>query len=302
MAATGDIEIKQRAAPKLTWRPSETYFAFLQQIHGLLENTSDAIKDERIVDFVLKRLHWLTDEVKPTRLSLFNRTFYKGFIHPQSDILRNEWSEALRVDDTDLYVLFIKTIDQIRTQPAWVGRPVRDLVAAAMQETIGLYFGTFAGDEGTEQRNQDFYLELARKGKLSGMKHFSINELKGKSVAVCVEKATAAQNLMAFKGLDSFLVFSAKCAIKGVPNEPPHVYNIVHSDRGFFIFDPTNPSVIKKPHGEIAAYRPAAYEITKEQFAILKDGGAVEVAHADYLLRDDGTESATMKRRVYGGP
>ncbi|MDO8601670.1 MAG: hypothetical protein Q7R62_00855, partial [bacterium] len=83
--------------------------------------------------------------------------------------------------------------------------------------------------------------------------------------------------------------------------EPPHVYNIVHSDRGFFIYDPTNPSVMKRPHGETIGYRPAAYAITKEQFEIIRSGGTVEVEHRDYLVRDDGTENAIVKKRVYGG-
>jgi len=301
MAATGEIEIDDRPITAPAWRPSEMYFSFLSQVHGLLENTSDAIKEERIVDFALKRLQWLRGEVKPTKLSVFSRTFYKGYIHPESDVLRNEWSEALRVDDTGLYVTFLKTIDQVRKQAAWLNRPLRDMVAAAMQQTMGVYFGTYAGDEGTEKRNEEFYLELARKGKSSGIKHFSLSELRGKKVAVCVEKAAAAQNLMAFKGLDSFIVFSTKCRIKGGENEPPHVYNIVHSDRGFFIYDPTNPSVMKRPHGEIVAYRPAAYPISKEQFEIIKGGGVVEVVHNDYLVRDDGTEEAIAKKRVYGG-
>ncbi|MDO8601662.1 MAG: hypothetical protein Q7R62_00815, partial [bacterium] len=260
----GEIEIKQRAVPAVKWRPSEFYFAFLQQIHGLLENTSDAVKDERIVDFVLKRLNWLEGESDPARLSIFNRTFYKGFIHPQSDVLRNEWSEAMRVNDMQLYVLFLKTIDELRRQSVWAGRPIRDVVAVALQETLGIYFGTFAADEETEKRNTDFYLALVRRGKKTGLKFFSISELRDKGAAVCFEKAVAAQNLMAFKGLDSFIVFSAKCAVKSVANEPPHVYNIVHSDRGFFIYDPTNPSVMKRPHGETIGYRPAAYAITKE--------------------------------------
>lgn len=288
--------------PAVKWHPSELYFTFLQQVHALLENTSSAVKDEKIVDFVLKRLHWLESESEPTRLSVFNRTFYKGFIHPKTDVLRNEWSEAMRVDDSQLYVLFIKTIDAVRKLPTWAGSPIRDVVAAAMQETIGLYFGTFAGDEGTEKRNEEFYLKLAKQGKLSGIKYFTISELKGKGVAVCVEKAAVAQNLMSFKGLDSFIVFSSKCAIKGIANEPPHVYNIAHSDRGFFIFDATNPCVMKKPHGEIVGYRPATYEITKEQFEIIRGGGTVEVMHCDYLVRDDGTEDEILKKRVYGGP
>lgn len=287
---------------KQVWRPSEHYFTFLQQVHALLESTSGDVKEERIVDFVLRRVQWLSDEVKPQRLSVFGRTFCKGFIHPESDVLRNEWSEALRLDDTELYVVFIKMIDELRTQPAWEGRPLRDLVAAAMQETMGVYFGTYAGDAGVEQRNEEFYAEIMRKGKISGEKHFSIRELRGKGVAMCVEKAAAAQNLMAFKGLDSFIVFSTKCVIKGTPNEPPHVYNVVHSERGLFIYDPTNPSVLKRPHGEIAAYRPAVYEITKEQFDSLASGGVVMVQHADYLVRDDGQEERIVKERTYGGP
>ncbi len=298
----GDIEIKERPVPTQQWRPSELYFTFLQEVHSLLERTSDAVKDERIVDFVLKRLRWLEGETKPTRLSVFNRTFYKGFIHPQTDVLRNEWSEALRLDDTQLYVTFLKVIDDVRKQPQWIERPLRDVVAAAMQETIGVYFGTFAGDTGTEKRNEDFYMEMARRGKLSGVKFFSISELRGRGVAVCVEKAAAAQNLMAFKGLDSFIVFSSKCAIKGVPNEPPHVYNIAHSDRGFFLFDATNPCVMKRPHGEIVGYRPATYALTKGEFETLRNGGTMEVMHCDYLVRDDGTEEEILKKRVYGGP
>ncbi len=302
MAATGEIEIKQRAAPAQTWRPSELYFTFLQQVHGLLENTPEDIKEERIVEFVLKRLHWLEGEVQPARLSVFNRTFYKGFIHPQSDVLRNEWSEALRIDDVQLYVTFLKAIDVVRKQAPWAGRPIRDVVAAALQETMGTYFGAFAGDEGTEKRNEEFYLELARKGKRTGVKHFSISELRGKGVAVCVEKAAAAQNLMAFKGLDSFIVFSTKCSVKGGQSQPPHVYNIVHSERGLFIYDPTNPSAMRKPHGEIVGYRPAVYEITKAQFETIKGGGTVEVSHLDYLVRESGQEEEGVKKRVYGGP
>lgn len=302
MPATGEIEIKNRPVPAPQWRPSELYFAFLQQVHALLENTSNVVRDERITDFVLKRLQWLESESQPVRLSVFNRTFYKGFIHPKTDVLRNEWSEALRVDDTQLYVTFLKVIDQVRKQPIWAGRAIRDVVAAALQETIGTYFGTFAGDEGTEKRNEEFYLELARRGKLSGVKHFSISELKEKGVAVCVEKSAAAQNLMAFKGLDSFIVFSSKCAIKGTANESPHVYNIAHSDRGFFIFDATNPCVMKRPHGEIVGYRPATYAITKEEFEAIRGGGTMEVMHCDYLVRDDGTEEEILKKRVYGGP
>ncbi len=303
MTARDAIEIRQRDIPPSLERPSPDYPVLLEQLAGLFGHVANIETAAHTADFVLKRLRWLQAEVKPKSISVIANTFEKGFIHPESDVKRSAWNDPFHVDDPQLYMTFLKVLDRFRTDSAWADRPLRDMIAFAAQDALGDYFGNHAGCDGIENQNQEFYETALGGGGDMNKRYVSLSQLRNKNIATCAEKAPALQNLFVFVGLHSYLVFSGSCVITGEPSEPPHAYNIVHSERGYFIVDPTNPQILKRPHGEIVGYRPAMYPITAAQFQALQHGAGIAVDHTDLLVRDTGEEEKFVPhQRVYGAP
>ena len=185
-------------------------------------------------------------------------------------------------------------------QGAWKGREVRDMVPSVVGYTVGKYFGNHVGLGGTESRNKQFYFDHSG----VGIDYISLSELKGQSLAVCAEKAAVTQNLLSFLGYQSELVASTGNQIgeDSQVNQDGHMYNVVSSERGHFIFDTTNPVEVINQDNKLVHVNPATYPISEQEYSDLMRGGKVEVIHTN--LNWDGTETTPRESstRVYAGP
>lgn len=276
-------------------KPSRDYEKILSEIDSISAKP-EVQKTDEIQKFVQKRLEELTSNSRPRNLSVAE--FYQGFIHPESKTRRSFIVDPFRIDDPDIYSEFVQNISELKNMPGWDQRTTRELIPTAVLYTITKYFGNPVGTSDTESRNRQFYMDSTT----SESQGISIKELKGRGIAVCAEKAAVCQNLLSFVGLDSTLIFSDKCQLEG-EKENLHAYNIIHTERGYFIFDPTNPEQhTKQDVKELVNYLPVFYPITTEQYRDLQNGDSVEVSHTDYTVTSDGVRQPETLKRIYGGP
>jgi len=106
-------------------------------------------------------------------------------------------------------------------------------------------------------------------------KNNKISNLKGKSAAMCVERATLSQNLLKYLNINSIY----KCSMINKNGQSEcHSYNLVSYDDKYYIFDSSMPNLINdKPN-------PLICEIEKEDFDLiscpLNDAGiSITVTH-----------------------
>lgn len=175
--------------------------------------------------------------------------------------------------------------------------PFRSLALNSIQWTLHSYFGNALAGPNTESDNREFYMD--HNSVDSELIHLS--ELKGKGFAVCAEKAAAAQNLIVFLGLDSYLVNSSRSKL--TPDDEKgtaHAYNIIKSENGLTLYDPTNMARTgSTPEGK-QSYNSFLYKLTEEQFQTLKAGGEVPIVFKESIVKDGKIEEV-QTQRVYGG-
>lgn len=121
-------------------------------------------------------------------------------------------------------------------------------------EVINTYFGPI--EKVNTEAREIHYDEL-------GMREEDevLENLRGKNIAACVERAALAQNLLQFMGLDSVYKSSQ---IQNADKRELHSYNLVAHDGKYYIFDATIPRIDEK--GEIT---PLITEISKEEYETL---------------------------------
>lgn len=186
--------------------------------------------------------------------------------------------------------------------PAGRGRSLREIVPLTVIRTTGNYFGNHWGDTSTEFDNREFYDDHTN---IYSEPDIHLNELKGRQIAVCAEKAAVGQNLLSFLGYESTLVISSKCRLNSPDrdDEGNHVYQVVKRDENYIVFNPANPVIIRKNEGKIHTVLPAYYLINSKEYDNLMKGGQVSVAHHDAIW--DGRATKYEKEattRIYGGP
>ncbi len=270
-----------------------SYQDVLKEIDVLLTEENLEQQSKAIEQYTNQRLAELTSVVKPVNISIQENPFYKGFIHPESKIKRSFIVDPFQLDDQEIYSHLIKNIGEIKASPGWNEKTTRVIIPTAVLYTVAKYFGNFVGYQDTDAKNREFYMDKTTTESDS----VSIKELEGKGIAVCAEKAALSQNLLSFMGIDSTLVFSDKCQFDG-EKEGLHAFNIVHTENGFFIFDPTNPEQHRDAEGKLANYLPNFYPISNEQYQSLQESGTVEVQHKDYETVD-GVSKAVDSKRIY---
>jgi len=279
--------------------PSKDYEKILGQIDVIISD-QEGVSDKKMEEFVKSRTETLTEKSKTTHLSAAGgeHSFYDGFIRPDANIRSSFLVDPFRLDDNSIYPMLLETMKELKNGSG-KGKEIRRLTSTAIMITLARYFGNAYTLQNTEARNREIYSEKTE----SDDKFISIKEFKDKGVAVCVEKATMAQNLLQFVGLDSFIIFSSKCRSAEEEKEDLHAYNIISSDNGYSIFDPTNPSLqIDELSKFPVSYYPAMYRISKEQFNEIKNGGTVEVTHRNFSILEDGATKIDESKRIYGGP
>lgn len=271
----------------------------LSEIDEILKIGDTEERKQKSSSFITERLKSLVEASTPKEISLLSPA-YKGFIHPESGIRRNFLVDPFHIDDNDLYDVLLDTLGEFRGSPNWQGKSLREIVPFAVIRTIGKYFGNYWASSTTESENQTFYMERST----ATSEDISLKELKGQGFAVCAEKAAAAQNLLTFLGYDIELIASSKCRLESPEKDDQggHMFNVISSGAGYFIFDPTNPSLLENEEGAVVSFLPANYRISEEEYRGLKKGGQVEVIHNDGKWDGKQAIKGLDTKRTYGGP
>lgn len=272
----------------------------MAEMEVIVTEADDTKRGEQAGQFIEKRVAELMKLSRPTTLSLVNGSVYKGFIHPETRIMRSFIVDAVRINNTEIYKVLLESFRQFKENPAWQSKSMREIAQHALVRTLGTYFGNYYGAEGVESRNRQFYLDH------SGIdsEDIAISEFRGKGMGVCAEKAAVAQNLLTFMGYDSELVMSTNNKLNSpdVNDRDGHAYNVISSDRGHFVHDPTNPVIVENTDGSLHTVLPSNYPISEEQYQNLVKGGQVEVDHNDLTWDGNVYKKQEDTKRVYGGP
>ena len=107
------------------------------------------------------------------------------------------------------------------------------------------------------------------------------------------------ENLLAFLGYDVTLSVG-ECELGGEGTGLEyHLYNVIRTERGTAIYDPTNPSRLYGPNGESVGFDPAMYRLSDEQIEAWEAGDAVKVSHLDFDLVDGHRQAKASTTRTY---
>lgn len=256
--------------------------------------------EEKIREFIDNRVEQLTNSTSPEGISLVHNNIYNKFIHPDSNVRRSMIVSPIHLDDNEIYNILMEKVQQARADERYKDHSLRQIIPTAVQTAIYQYFGSLLTSNEGLQKNFKFYMD---ESGLDGPEFISIKDFKEEKMAVCAEKASVAQNLLRFSGLNSSIVFSSKCRIPAEAPEDAHAYNIIQSENGYFIYDPTNPNlVLNETKDTWSSYQPAFYKITEEQFDSILRKGKVEVNHVNKVLDEDGNAlQDDVETRIYGG-
>lgn len=264
----------------------------------VLSGIEACLAEGKELDFIENRLEEIKTTSENQNFGIMYAHFLQGYIKPDALIQRSPMVDPLKMDDPELYATLFETIKKFREIPGWKEKELRAIMPEIIQHTISGYFGNEAGTVNTEKENSTFYLDYSTD---ADSKSIPLKALKGKGIAVCAEKSAAAQNLAMFAGLEPYLVM-ADCKLDG-DKEQLHSYNILKTDNGYFIYDPTNPRMlIEKDTNHLKSSYAAIYKITDEEFMLLKQGKDVKVEHADTYEDSEGKTEHNVRERIYRGP
>lgn len=297
---TGPISKAEPALSQRVVKELPTTDNVLARIESLITEPDKEHRADEIDQFIKERTSELIASSKPTVLSLLTGTSYKGFIHPETRVMRNFIVDAVLINDPAIYNALFDSIRQLKENPAWQNRNMREIAQYALVNALGTYFGNFYGTDGTEEANRAFYMDH------SGIdsEDIPISDFRGKQIGVCAEKTAVAQNLLTFMGYNSELIMSTDCKLEPSDNisRDGHAYQIISSESGRFIHDPTNPVIVNNTEGSLYAVIPASYQITEDQYRLIENGGRVEVVHTDLIWNGKEYKKGEGVKRIYGGP
>lgn len=271
---------------------SPEYEATLGKINELI----DASESEQRT-FVKERLESLGKTAKAGELSHVWNAVHNGFLGPKMEIRRNLMVDPFVMDDPDLYGCLFAVLKKFRETPGWKEKPLRSIMPGAVQWTLSSYFGNAVSGSRTEQKNRAFYLDHTSDASQS----IHLQELKEKNLAVCAEKGAAAQNLLAFVGLDSDLIATGECRIPADTQEGAHYFILLHAQSGDMIYDPTNPSLVLDEYGKVTSYSPAIYPLTNDQAEKFLAGEPITIEHIDTII-ENGERTQKKTQRLYKKP
>lgn len=276
--------------------PSKELESTLAEIETLF--TAD---EEKINEFISKRINLLESNAdKKTELSVLSNSLHEGFISNQTGVRRSFMVEPMFLNDETLYKDFIDEFKHIKQLEYAKTSTPRELLFTVIQYTLQKYFGNMFANADTETKNREFYLD---KSVMSDEPSdvISIKDFKGENMAVCAEKASASQNILSFVGLDSYILLSGNCNLSGENSNEAHVFNVAHTEKGYFIFDPTNPTIFTDAENKPTGVSAAVYPITLEDFRKLTKNEQVAVNHTDIQIDNEGNQMPKKSERIYGG-
>ncbi|MGD8744353.1 MAG: hypothetical protein PVJ52_02060 [Candidatus Woesebacteria bacterium] len=265
------------------------------ELDEIIEIVDDNKYQKERDQFIEQRLTELQGVVQPKEFTLFSPP-YRGFVHPDSVIKPAAFWDGFKVDDKSIYSDFVDNIRTFKNHDQWKTKTISEIKPHAILKTIGEYFGNYANYIGLEDRHMEFYTDHTSGSSES----VSLSEHKGRGVAMCTEKSAVAQNLISFLGDSSELCISKGCEIN-VGKEEKHVFNIISSENGYFIFETSNPVYRKDEEDNIINYLPAIYKITDEQYSNLMNGESVLVKHKNQQVINGKYTNLEGGKRKYGG-
>lgn len=274
-------------------QPQDRLAEFRSQIPELIQ-----LSPEQKHEFVTERVHKLESEaVDPQReIDHMGNPVHHGFISEHSGIRRNFMVDPVYIDDPEVYELYLDDVAKRLQENGVSPDNVTRATLGAVQTTIADYTGNAYGYGGAENKNRAFYMN--RSG--AGEPKISIKEFKGQAMAVCAEKAALAQNILSFAGFNSTLICSRESELSPGQKEA-HAYNLLHTSRGYFLYDPTNLLFDFDEEGEISKSYLGIFSITKEQYdGLMNAGDPVPLSYTESRKRADGTEEKIQRTRVYG--
>lgn len=284
----------ERSAQEQQDTKPSSYEQVLAEIEQVLES-KDPAKQEA---FIKDRVAELQAKSEPRTVQLMGRAMIDGFLHPETNIKRSMIYDSLRIDDPELYAGIFAKLEQIRGTPGYEKKSLREIMPLAVQLTIVDYFGNMESTDETNKKNSRFYVNESSVDS----EYLSVSRFKKAGIAVCAEKASAAQNLTTFAGLESTLIFSEESQMGDEMPEGGHGYNVLRTPRGIAIYDPANSVLIFDEQKNIVSVQPAMYPITEDQFRSLREGGKVDVEHKNLVYADGKYQLTPAQKRTYAGP
>lgn len=268
----------------------------LADLKVILDSENTELREQAIGVLINKRLSELQNESaeKQERISLAGNRIEGNFINSETEIKRNIIFDCFKLNDPEIYKYLLNRFYKL--YKSWNKPKLRDIVGHSIIYALGDYFGNYINTEETENSNKEFYMDHTT----FDSEIINLEELKGKNLAVCAEKATVTHNYLKFLGVDSHVVFSNNCQLND--SNDGHAYVIFISKNGKFIFDPTNPILVENADGKINSINPALYKISDEDYnhLLIRDGQQVSVQHINQTLDQTNYIDHSPQVRIYG--
>jgi hypothetical protein len=286
-----NMGVEDRGEKVVRVHNEDAFSAMVSQIDNVLNSDEDYTRN-----FIDRRLGELQEGAKKVNtISHMVNNHHEGFLIPTAEIKRTPFLDGFRINDPEIYSLLISTVKEFKQMPGWQSKTTREIMPSAITTCISRYFGNIRSDGNTEGLNQEFYLNHSSVDSES----INLSNLKDRKIAMCAEKAALAQNLLAFVGLQPEMIM-AECELTPGTKEM-HAYNLVHTSKGYFLFDPTNPKIYYDKDSRIVNYHPSIYPISSDQYEQINSGQKIEVTHVDNKQDEAGDWKSIEVKRIYGG-
>ncbi len=252
---------------------------WINQRINFLENTTTEDRDEiSLTSYILRRAKGEKDN-----------TEVHGYI-PKTTRLKKESFElaGFVLDDISYYKQVIDFIREakdnniINTEKNMVNN---NYIMQIIQCTIINYLGLYSNES---KRNTLYNSRADIDNNI-----LSIKEFKRNGSAMCAEKSSMAQNILAFLGYDPMMIYGYMSTDKGINNEA-HAYNCIIRNGKAMLVDFTNPSFKDGQY-----YMPSCYPVNGENLSNFMKGKAqIEVEHKDYYT-ENGENKEDITSVVY---
>lgn len=252
---------------------------WIDQRINFLENT--AIEDRNEISLISYTLRRAKGEKENTEVH--------GYIPKTTKLKKDSFDIASFVlDDTSYYkqvVDFIRDAKDnniINTEKDIVNNNyIMQIIQCAIINYLGLY--------SNESKRNALYNSRADIDN----NILSIKEFKRNGTAMCAEKSSMSQNILAFLGYDPMMIYGYMSTNKGVNNQA-HAYNCIIRNGKAMLVDFTNPSCKDGQY-----YRPSCYPVNGENLSKFMKGKAqIEVEHKDFYT-ENGENKEDITSVVY---
>lgn len=250
----------------------------LEQIKQVAVKPIGEVANEKANKYIADRLDALGRTTTPTSLPLYTG-IYEGFIHPDTHIKPAAHVIPFKIDDPAIYNILISKIGGLlRSGESHITEHTPQLVS----DTVSSYLMGFYGRRNPNITHSKYYdVRTKMAGENFRDNPISIKDLAGHGIAVCVEHASLAHNLLMFLG-ENVMFVDGKLNIAGDTKGERHAYEIIRKglDDGI-LFDPTNPID--------ETGKAALYPLGIDGFKTLMNGEEIKVGSGE-------------NQRIYTGP